>query len=576
LTALKLLQPILAFWGFTPSDYWIAKDIREDTPVPSFTNKEAAILRRFFTNTTKNTFLVIGLPQEVVAVLLAMYSRMKNDRGIRGVFLKLTEDVPVVGQFFLDTDNAVRQYGETTLIELVAEGLFEQLKGWGVETNFYKGTVTVGKIKGFLQKWLDSYGHNSIARTATLHICVEQVSTIAAKALEWARMGTGYIELSTRYVSMSKAGLYPIWRLTPQESAAQIEDHVSGMFDLYQSWDNGQLEGYWSERWPEACMRPKADQMSAAVIGKAGDTLGNILPTAALTSLGISVSGESMQSLLRHLYLDGSPECIVIAEEIISEAETIGSGVFLRHHLPNDYHLKMCAPYTTGRHIQGLEAGGVASIHIPSEEEVVRTVCGLLGRPDSHFGTNLLEELTKRFGDKDPHESHNKLPRCFEGTTASFTARISFRSFRDLQRHQLCTHLRSRIDGLHGIYVSPDMPEAYMADCQRLHMASQRIGMLVQRATVKGGILHEYLQPMGTLVNHSIAGNLRQLEFLTWQRSSWSVHHEVRDIVLGIDRILGDRYSWWKDISRTDRTPGYIFSRADKDREEYCKLKREA
>jgi hypothetical protein len=48
---------------------------------------------------------------------------------------------------------------------------------------------------------------------------------------------------------------------------------------------------------------------------------------------------------------------------------------------------------------------------------------------------------------------------------------------------------------------------------------------------------------------------------MNWQRTKPDVNHEVRQVFLSFERRLREKYWWWKEISRADMTPGYIFAR---------------
>src|SRR3989338_478758 len=52
-----------------------------------WTPNEERVLRLVFTNSERRVFFMFSLPANVVATILAMYSRIKNKRGLRGVFV---------------------------------------------------------------------------------------------------------------------------------------------------------------------------------------------------------------------------------------------------------------------------------------------------------------------------------------------------------------------------------------------------------------------------------------------------------------------------------------------------------
>jgi hypothetical protein len=58
-----------------------------DESIYQFTNQEAKVLDHFFTNRDRRVYFMHSLPANVAAALLAMFSRLKNARGLRGLFI---------------------------------------------------------------------------------------------------------------------------------------------------------------------------------------------------------------------------------------------------------------------------------------------------------------------------------------------------------------------------------------------------------------------------------------------------------------------------------------------------------
>ena len=128
----------------------IATQIRKETPVPVFSEREKVILSRVFSNTDKNTYFIYGLPEELVTALLARYSRIKNPRGLRGLFLDdFVTNLPVIGRIFTDPEGYLREYGDKP-VGTIPTGELEKLMGMGFSLGYYGSIVTVQKIKEFL------------------------------------------------------------------------------------------------------------------------------------------------------------------------------------------------------------------------------------------------------------------------------------------------------------------------------------------------------------------------------------------------------------------------------------------
>ena len=219
-----------------------------------FTRDERLALDSFFTNTNKKVFFVHLLPENMIATLLAMYSRLKNPRGLRGVFvdsflpaiLASLMDECQAEPFCGNADKFLKARGIKTLEDFIwltriKANVTQFLGRARTDPSYIEQIASSSKTRKFLETWLDAYGHNSIARTGTVHICCEGISILAAKSLEWSRPAAAFIELSTRYVDMSAKGVYPIenefamFGMDPKV----IRDHVALCFGAYQRLQGG-------------------------------------------------------------------------------------------------------------------------------------------------------------------------------------------------------------------------------------------------------------------------------------------------------------------------------------------------
>ena len=144
---------------------------------------------------------------------------------------------------------------------------------------------------------------------------------------------------------------------------------------------------------------------------------------------------------------------------------------------------------------------------------------------------------------------------------------MSFRGWRDLQRQGFCSHVRSLVSPALGFYRydKPALPELNKSFAQLHHynrtMHRKLLGEDGHRASP---VLLQYILGLGNLVLFEIAGNLRQFEFCNWQRTKWSVNHEVRQVFISMEEELRDLLPWWSQISRADLVPSYVFARGEK------------
>ena len=125
-----------------------------------FTDDEALVLRRYFTNLDRPVFALTNLPEVVKGALFARYSR--SAKSLRRLFLD---------EFAVD-------------LELTAD----------VGTDAGVGLERAEKL---YDKVFVEYGDDSVAQLGGVHLACEQASNILTKLLEWGRLAS-YLEQSTR------------------------------------------------------------------------------------------------------------------------------------------------------------------------------------------------------------------------------------------------------------------------------------------------------------------------------------------------------------------------------------------
>lgn len=553
-----------------------------------FSSLEQRVIEYFFTNLSGRVFFVHTLPESMIAVLLAMYSRIKNPRGLRGIFVdnflpqilgNLTHEC--AEGFNGNVEKFLKDRGIKSLDQFVAHStetskLCNQfLNSVHFDPEFLAIFASAEKLRKFLSMWLDKYGHNSIARTATLHICFEGISILAAKSIEWTRPGAGYIELSTRYVDMSGKDLYPIENELEilgvhKDFCDEISEESQKCFEVYKN-----LEGdAWDGPLPQFLTKQHekvipADKLAQGVIGETCDLLGNILPCSTLTSLGGSFSGESLVTLIQHLRMEMLPETNAIADAIIAEASKIGANQFLRH-LETTPWQEACWNYLSP--VGDACASTFSSM--PSQGYVEETLTSAFALQEELRGLDMSMEGLIETLRLNPRGEYDKLPREFETVSVGFYGWMSFRGWRDLQRMGLCAHKRGIVSAFNGFYkYTKPAPQVLIEAFNHIHLKNgsmetrlldaAKTHQIIDRKIMRS--VMQYPLALGNMIPFYMAGNLRQMEFCNWQRSKPSVNHEVREAFLLFERELRSMYPWWKKISRADMTQAYVFARGDSD-----------
>src|SRR3989344_9054266 len=136
-----------------------------------FSAEESEILKTFCSNGDKGIFVLQNLPEVIKGALFSRYSR--SAKSLRRLLLD---------EFIKDK--------ETGFADIA------KFQGGSAEAL----GVAIQKAHAFYDRVLDGYGDDSVGELGGAHIACEQVSNMASKVLEDARLGGSPLEKSTRYV----------------------------------------------------------------------------------------------------------------------------------------------------------------------------------------------------------------------------------------------------------------------------------------------------------------------------------------------------------------------------------------
>src|SRR5664279_1587050 len=164
-----------------------------------FTEVEASILRKYFTNLEGPVFALVNLPEVVKGALFARYSR--SSKSLRRLFLD-----EFVGDLDLSDDESV------------------------------DATIGLDRADDLYQRIFYEYGDDSVAQLGGVHLACEQASNVLTKVLEWGRL-MSYLEQSTRYLGYDRRltnGHYRFYRdhdVLESRFGARYVGEMDRMFD---------------------------------------------------------------------------------------------------------------------------------------------------------------------------------------------------------------------------------------------------------------------------------------------------------------------------------------------------------
>lgn len=461
------------------------------------------------TNLDRPVYALRGLPPEVVAVLFAQVSR--SAAGFRENLLKLMEedDLPVAAP---------------------AHGGFDQ-----------------AKASAFHEKWVLGYGHSSVAEHAALHLAVEEISILAAKALEEARLAS-FTEKSSRY-QVFDAGRFHVpaeWRGLPEEAEAlALVEELYACYARIYSWRLQELE---------ALGRPAALGERAwrqALHAGACDTARYLLPAGARTSLGMSLNARSLAHLIRRLRAHGLQELRQLGDALEAEGRQI-TPVLLKHAQPTDFQRKVpdllrqvLAPHSPAPatwDAKPLPRVRVLDSTPDGERKVVADwICQSQGLPLDAARQAAMELSQEQCAGIFQHMlagrgPHDPAPRAFEHAAVTVEFCLDYGAFRDLQRHRLCSQTLSSLGCQWGWELPDELAQSPWKE--ELENLLQRVTALWERLAAQHDEAAAYLVPLAFRYRFVMHMNLREADHLIRLRSTPAGHSSYRraawDLLHGI------------------------------------------
>lgn len=464
-------------------------------------------LSQFVTNLDQPVFALRNLPEEVVAVLFAYYSRSTG--GLRDNLRKLVAS----GEVAL-SDNASHEEDHAAARD---------------------------KAREFHEKWVVGYGHSSVAEHAVVHLAIEDVSILASKAIEDARLAS-FTEKSTRYVVFDEDRYY-----TPPclADSAVYSDTCRYLLGTY-----ARLMPLVIEQVRER--RPRAENQSArgwetACKAAACDILRYLLPASTRTNIGITANARTLEHLLTKMLSNPLEECRELGAAMKREAQTIVP-TLIKYAAPNAYIQQLPAEICTGR-----QSPSPTAVEASLEPEV-RLISGPVS-PD----TDLVSALLYEYADTDwdavqrsvaamPPDSraellrrtlasptcggirgkHDQPPRALEHLTYTFELLLDFGAYRDIQRHRMVTQTRQHLTTNWGYNIPPELREFGRDDAFGLCM--QRAAEAYADIAAEHPEEAQYVLPMAYRVRMLFTWNLRELHHFISLRSGKQGHASYRKV----------------------------------------------
>jgi len=484
-----------------------------------FTESQIKILEHFVTNITGDVFVLRNLPEVVKGALFSRYSR--STLGLRSLLLK---------EFILNEDTAFASIA----------GKFEESDQM----------TAIQKAQSFYDRILDGYGDDSIGELGGAHLAVENISMLAAKVIQDCRIGGSPLEKSTRYIYFDQkvGGEYLFYREPVLMTSAYRDLYLETCNHLFDTYNKciPVLTAKIEQGFPKDPAISKG-AYTAALRAKVLDCLRGLLPTAALTNMGVFGNGRFYESLLQKLNCHDLSEMQEIGKRACSELGKVIPS-FIRRADPLHKHQQSFAKFLE---TMGAELGQFVKQHenrvgrfekpgaklVQYDKDAPAKVGGALLfhgtqcslRELQDYCASLPEGELERLFDAAalPRENRrHKSPRALEHANFTFEILADFGVYRDLQRHRMLTQERQRLTCDFGYYVPPeivgmDIEGEYVGAMEEARKAYEMIA-----STLPGEA--QYVVPMAYNIHWYFQVNLRGLQWMCELRSQAAGHPSYR------------------------------------------------
>lgn len=489
-----------------------------------FSDDEADVLRRYFTNLDGPVFALVNLPEVVKGALFARYSR--THKSLRRLFLD-----EFVNDLVIDGDENV------------------------------DATVGLDRAEELYEKVFFEYGDDSVAQLGGVHLACEQSSNLLTKILEWGRL-MSYLEQSTRYIGYDArlGGRYRYHRdpdlLTSPLGTRYVGD-MDRMFDAYSAAVTA-VTDHVRDTVPQD---PDDSDFvyRQATRAKALDAVRGMLPAASLSNVGIYGTGQAFEALLLRMRSHPLPEARRYADLMLHELRKVIPSFLRRVDLADRggrWSEYLADTRRSTAHLVEAMFGEVPNEPVPevvlvdhdpdAEDKLLAAIC----YSHSHLPEPVLLDRVRRLGADervalvrayvgDRTNRRHKPGRAFERCDYRFDVLSDYGAFRDLQRHRMLTIEWQRLTPNHG-YTKPDLIDAAGAG-QLFEETMGRSARLFDDVKARFPEQASYAVSMAYRLRYVMQFNAREAMHILELRSAPQGHPSYRRVALEMYRLIGEQ-----------------------------------
>lgn len=411
----------------------------------------------------------------------------------------------------------------------------------------------------FHEKWVVGYGHASVAEHAVLSLAVENVSILAAKAIEDNRLAS-YTEKSTRYQVYDPNHVYrPASFASSPQLNKLYESLITTLLSNYQTWHRRAVD------WLRTTAPKNENETDRAwetrLRAKACDSIRYLLPTATLTNLGWTVNARALAAAIRKLSGSDIAEFRDIAAEL--NATAVAEVPTLLKYSDPDYSRVESAKAVAGklaplgmRHQEEHNEQTSETRLLSCEADGLHRLCCGVAYANQPSGWSALDKSLSRWSTDDMMAllrasltgmgPYDPLPRAFECLNYLFEVTVDFGAWRDIQRHRIGTQIAQDL--------SPDLGYAIPRLIEEMGLKPEFVAMIDSSASVYDALRATYPSEAAyalmlafrkrTLFNW----NLREIFHFVRLRGTAKGHDAYRKVAFDLWREVLEKQPWLGDL----------------------------
>lgn len=534
-----------------------------------FTDSERQILSRYCSSIDSPVFVLKNLPESVKGALFSRYSR--SPKSLRRILLD---------EFLLNTELDLSALSSAPV---------------------HDSAVATQKANDFYQRVLDGYGDDSVGELGGCHVAIENISNLATKVVQDARLGGSPLEKSSRYVFFDQKidGEYQFYK-EPQIMASEFRDDYlrvnNLLFDTYSKLMQP-LTTYFEQRFPidsfsfltdyktreekkfpqitdEEVIKRARGAYKASIRAKTCDVLRYFLPVSTTTNMGVFGNGRFFEYLLRKLYSSPLTEMQELAVTMRTELDS-EIAPFVKRSQKDDFIFdsfaesrKKVLELTKNPSADSSSYVVLFDFDSDAEEKVLihslfdhstlsleqcRHTVSKLSHDEK--GTLLKTLIGKRRTRRD------KPSRAFENAYYTFDLLGDYGMYRDLHRHRVLTQSRQDITVKHGFETPLELVEAgFESDFVDAMKAASD---LYYKIHPKFPLESQYVVPFAFKIRWYMTMNLREAFHFIELRSQKQGHPSYRKMTQQMYREIQKVHPRLAELMQFVDLNDYDLSRLD-------------